>query len=89
MKALYTAIPLICLAAAVIAGLFGRTIGRRGAHSVTIGAVAVSCVLSVIAYIDVGNGGGGNTTLYTWAVSEGMRFEIGFLIDELSAMMMV
>ncbi|MCY4228565.1 MAG: NADH-quinone oxidoreductase subunit L [Gammaproteobacteria bacterium] len=86
---IYPAIPLICLIAAIIAGLFGRQIGRRGAHTITIGAVAIALILSIAAYLDVGQGGGGNFTLYTWAVSEGMRFEIGFLIDELSAMMMV
>ncbi|MYB35719.1 MAG: NADH-quinone oxidoreductase subunit L, partial [Gammaproteobacteria bacterium] len=86
---IYPAIPLICLIAAIIAGLFGRQIGRRGAHMVTIGAVAIALILSIVSYLDVGQGGGGNFTLYTWAISEGMHFEIGFLIDELSAMMMV
>ena len=86
---LYPAIPFICLLAAIIAGLLGRRIGRRGAHSVTIGAVSVALMLSMIVYFDVSQGGGGNFTLFTWAMSEGMRFEIGFLIDELSAMMMV
>ncbi len=86
---IYPAIPLICLIAAIIAGLFGRQIGRRGAHTVTIGAVAMALVLSVVVYLDVGQGGGGNFTLYTWAISGGMHFEIGFLIDRLSAMMMV
>ncbi len=86
---IYPTIPLICLIAAIIAGLFGRKIGRNGAHAVTIVAVAIALILSIMAYMDVSQGGGGNFTLYTWAISEGMRFEIGFLIDPLSAMMMV
>lgn len=86
---IYPAIPLICLIAAVIAGLFGRQIGRQGAHWLTIGAVAIAFILSLVVYLDAAQGGGGNFTLYTWGVSEGMRFEIGFLIDELSAMMMM
>ncbi len=86
---IYPAIPFVCLIAAIIVGLFGHQIGRRGAHSVTIGGVAVALILSIVVYLDTGQGGGGNFTLYTWAVSEGMRFEIGFLIDRLSAMMMV
>ncbi|MCY4051488.1 MAG: NADH-quinone oxidoreductase subunit L [Gammaproteobacteria bacterium] len=86
---IYPAIPFICLIAAIIAGLFGQKIGRNGAHTITIGAVAIALLLSIVVYMDVSQGGGGNFTLYTWAISEGMRFEIGFLIDQLSAMMMV
>jgi len=89
MQAVYLAIPLVCLAASVIAGVFGRRIGRSGAHWVTIGAVAVAFALSVVVYLDVLNGNRFNGVVYTWGVSGGLPLEVGFLIDELSAMMMV
>jgi len=43
---LYLIIALTPLAGCLLAGLFGNTIGRRGAHTVTILGVAVSAVLS-------------------------------------------
>ena len=89
MKTIYLAIPLICLAGSLIAGLFGKKIGRAGAHAVTIGGVAIACILSIIVYLDVRAGNTFNGALYNWAVSGGVEMQIGFLIDELTATMMV
>jgi len=89
MKTIYLAIPLVCLFASVIAGLFGKFIGRRGAHGVTIAAVTIAFALSVFVYSDVRSGHIANEVLYIWAVSGGIPFQIGFLIDQLSATMMV
>ncbi len=89
MKLVYIAIPLVCLLAAVVAGVFARQVGRVGAHTVTIGGVAVAFLLSAFVLYDVMQGNVFNGSVYTWAVSGGVPFEIGFLIDELSATMMV
>ena len=89
IETVYLLIPLVCLAAAVIVGLAGQWIGRRAGHSITIGAVAVAFALSVVVAVDVAGGQQFNGSVYIWAVSDGVQFEIGFLIDELSAMMMV
>ena len=89
MENVYLAIPLTCLIGAIAAGLFGHRIGRTGAHRVTVAGVAISFVLSVIVFIDVIGGNLFNGTVYTWGVSEGTSFQIGFLIDELTAVMMV
>ncbi|MDZ7840645.1 MAG: NADH-quinone oxidoreductase subunit L [Gammaproteobacteria bacterium] len=90
MQAVYLAAPLVCLAASIAAGVFGRVIGRAGAHWVTILGVAAAFGLSVVVYIDViMNGNHFNGVVYTWGVSGGLPLEIGFLIDELTAMMMV
>src|SRR5688572_6835319 len=89
MKALYLLIPLAPLLGALVAGLFGRAIGRAGAHTVTIAAVLASFVASTIVFVDVLNGNTFNGTVYTWLTSGGTRFEIGFLIDRLSTLMMV
>jgi NADH-quinone oxidoreductase subunit L len=90
MDTLYLAIPLLPLAGAIIAGLFGRRIGRVGAHRVTIGAVALAFALSLIAFWHLVFGGGAvfNDTVYTWMVSGGIAFEIGFLVDRLTVLMM-
>ena len=90
METLYLAIPLAPLFGAVIAGLFGRQIGRAGAHTVTILGVAVSFVLSLVVLKQFAIDGAEpfNASVYTWMISDGVRFEIGFLIDNLTALMM-
>ncbi len=90
MANLYLAIPLASLFGAVIAGLFGAQIGRKGAHTVTILGVATSFILSLLALNHHAFEGAPayNGTVYTWMVVEGIRFEVGFLIDNLTVMMM-
>jgi len=89
MKTLYLLVPLAPLAGSIIAGLFGRAIGRAGAHSVTILSVLVSFLASSVILADVLQGNVFNGSVYTWATSGDTRFEIGFLVDRLSALMMV
>ncbi len=82
-------IALAPLAGAVIAGLFGRSIGRTGSHVVTIAGVGLSCVLSVWVLIQVIGGAHYNATVYTWMQVGSLKMDVGFLIDSLSALMMV
>jgi NADH-quinone oxidoreductase subunit L len=91
METIYLAIPLASLAGALIAGFFGKKIGRAGAHWVTITGVGISTLLSLIVLKDVVVDGAAiyNQSVYTWMISDGIRFEVGFLIDSLSALMMV
>ena len=90
MERVLLAIVLAPLGAAILAGLFGRWIGRVGAHSVTILGVAVSFALSAQVLWDLLQGGAGfDGPVYTWLVSDGIRMEVGFLVDRLSALMMV
>lgn len=90
MESIYLAIPLASLIGAIIAGLFGKAIGRSGAHIVTIAGVGTSFVLSLIAFNHLVFEGGEiyNASVYTWMVSDGLRFEVGFLVDNLTVMMM-
>ena len=90
MELIYLAIPLAPLVGAIIAGFFGGQIGRKGAHTVAILGVATSFILSIIVLNHHMFSGGEtyNGTVYTWMVSEGLNFEIGFLIDRLTVMMM-
>jgi len=88
------AIPLAPLVGAAIAGLFGtkflgNLIGRSTAHTVTILGVAISCILSFMVLNDVMAGARFNETIYTWMQLGELSLEVGFLVDPLTAMMMV
>ncbi len=89
MENLYLAIPLASLFGAIVAGFFGAQIGRKGAHTVTILGVGTSFILSLIALSHhVWDGAPAyNHSVYEWMVSDGIRFEVGFLIDNLTVMM--
>jgi NADH-quinone oxidoreductase subunit L len=89
MQTLYLLVPLAPLAGAVVAGLFGRVIGRAASHWVTILGVALSFVLSLVIFQDVQQGHTFNGSVYTWLTSGDTRFEIGFLIDRLTVLMML
>lgn len=91
LHTILTVILLAPLAGAIIAGLFGRQVGRTGAHAATIIGVAISTLLSFYVFkLFMFDGHEAyNAALYTWMVSDGIRFEIGFMIDELSATMML
>ncbi len=87
---LLLAIVLLPLAAAIVAGLGGRIIGRAGAHTVTIACVAVSCALSlyVLKLVCWDGVPAFDGPVYTWLISDGVQMQVGFLIDRLSAVMM-
>ncbi len=89
MQTLYLIVPLAPLFGAIVAGLFGRLVGRTGAHVVTIAGVAVSFIASVLVFQDVLAGHTFNGTVYTWMTLGDLRFEVGFLVDALTAMMML
>ena len=88
------AVPLAPLVGSVLAGVFGthfggNWLGRRITHSLTILGVLVAFILSAQTLWSVGvDGARFNETLYTWMVVGGVKMEIGFLIDGLTAMMM-
>lgn len=88
------AVPLAPLAGAVLAGVFGTKFGgnwfgRKLSHSLTILGVFISFVLSAMTLMSVVNDGARfNETIYTWMVVGGLKMEVGFLVDSLTAMMM-
>ncbi|SMB24734.1 NADH-quinone oxidoreductase subunit L [Sterolibacterium denitrificans] len=89
MKTLYLVVPLAPLFGAILAGLFGKRIGRAGAHTVTILGVAIAFVASVMIFLDVQAGNTFNGSVYQWMETDGLKLEIGFLIDPLTTMMML
>ena len=88
------AVPLAPLVGSVLAGVFGTRfggnwLGRRITHSLTILGVLVAFILSAQTLWSVAvDGARFNETLYTWMVVGGLKMEVGFLIDGLTAMMM-
>ena len=89
MQKLYLVVPLAPLAGAILAGLFGKLIGRTGAHVATILGVAVAFIASIYIFRDVQAGNTFNGTVYTWMEAGGLSFEVGFMIDQLTVMMML
>jgi len=91
MKFIYALTAFAPLFAAIAAGLFGRRIGRANAHRVTIASVALSFLLSCYAFVHVvlGDAPVFDESLYVWLVSGDIRFEVGFLVDELTVLMML
>ena len=83
-------IPLLPLGGAILAGFFRNQIGRVGSHTVTILGVGLSFVLSAWLLYQQINGTleTVNITVYTWMVADGIRFQVGFLIDHLTTLMM-
>ena len=89
MSKILLLIPVLPLIAAVVVGLFGRQLPRSAAHLITIAGVGLSFVLSAIVFSRTLDGFVLNETVYTWLTSGRLSFEVGFLVDNLTAMMMV
>jgi len=83
-------VPLAPLAGAILAGLFPRILGRTGSHVVTIFGVLVATAVSALIFYSVAvDHQTIRGTIYTWAESGGLHLELGFLIDSLTATMML
>ena len=90
---LLLAVPLAPLIGSAIAGLFGtkffgNKVGRATSHTVTILGVLIAFIISFKTLLAVMDGATYNGTLYTWMTVAGLKLEIGFLVDSLTAMMM-
>ncbi len=89
MQNLYLLVPLAPLAGAIFAGLFGKCMDRAWSHRVTILMMVVSFFASVAVFNDVLAGNNFNGPVYTWLTSGDTSFQVGFLIDKLTATMML
>lgn len=92
LKELLLIVPLAPLCGAILAGLFGKVIGRANAHRVTILGVGIAFVLSAYIFFVTLDQPPGipvlNETVYTWMMLGDLKFEVGFLVDSLTATMM-
>jgi NADH-quinone oxidoreductase subunit L len=88
------AVPLAPLAGALAAGILGTTfggnwIGRRLSHTFCILGVFIAFIISAMTLKSVAlDGARFNATIYEWMVIGGLKMEVGFLVDGLTAMMM-
>jgi NADH-quinone oxidoreductase subunit L len=89
MQNLYLLVPLAPLLGAIVAGLFGKVIGRNWTHRFTILMVAVSFAASIVISQDVMAGHTFNGGVYQWLTAGDTSIEVGFLIDQLTVMMML
>jgi NADH-quinone oxidoreductase subunit L len=89
MNKLYLLIVLAPLVGSLVAGLFGRQIGRAGAHWVTILGVLISTIASFFVFVDALGGTTFNGDVYTWANIGDVKLAIGFLVDPLTATMIL
>ena len=89
MQQLYLLVPLAPLAAAIVVGLFGAKLGRSVSHWLCCLGVGVSMVASYVIFRDVLAGHAFNGDVYTWLQTGNLKLAIGFLIDPLSATMML
>lgn len=85
----YLLIPLLPLVAFIINILFGRKYIKDKAHLISCPAIIVSFIVSVATLFDVIGGKTLNEDLYTWIVSGNFRVSVGFLIDQLTAVMLI
>ena len=88
-QALLIWIPILPLIASAVVGLLGCKLPRSAAHLITIASVGASFALSAYVLNATINGFYTNYNLYTWLTSGDIQFNVGFLIDNLTAMMMV
>ena len=88
MKSLYLIIPFAPLVGSILAGIFGKQLGRLPSAIVTILGVLIAFIGSVIVFNDVRAGNVFNGSVYTWGQIGDLKLEVGFLIDNLTTMMM-
>src|SRR4029453_16829912 len=89
MQQLYLLVPMAPLLASIVVGLWGSKMPRAASHWITIIAVAISFVASVVIWRDVLAGNMFNGEIYTWGAIGDLKMTIGFLIDPLAALMLV
>ncbi|RUM82890.1 MAG: NADH-quinone oxidoreductase subunit L, partial [Candidatus Thioglobus sp.] len=79
------------LLGAIIAGFFGSMLGRTATHTITILGVLVSTVLALVVFNHhvLEQGAVFNQNLYTWMQIGSLNVSVGFLVDNLTSVMLV
>lgn len=85
----YILIPALPLLAFVLNIVFGKSLFKNQAHVIATAAVAVSLILAVKAFIAASSGAVINQDLYTWIASGTFKVSVGFLVDQLTAIMLI
>lgn len=89
-QSLLLTLVLAPLFGSLLAGFFGKQIGRNNAHRVAIAGVSIAFILSLwVLKLVVLDGASYNETVYQWLEAGGLSLEVGFMVDSLTAVMMV
>ena len=84
-----TAIVLLPLLAAIITGLFGRTLGDRASQVITCGSVLIGALLSILVFKDVAlDHHTQSIQLFRWIDTGPLSVDWGIRLDTLSAVML-
>ena len=89
MKSILVLVPFVPLFGAFVSGLFGNKLSEKFVHCLTIFCVFISACLSAYVFYDVMQNNSYEYSLYTWANLGELKFEVGFLVDSLTASMML
>ncbi len=89
MKSILVLVPFVPLFGAFVSGLFGSVLSEKFVHFLTIFCVFISTCLSAYVLYDVMQDNSYEYNLYTWANLGELKFEVGFLVDSLTASMML
>ena len=89
IQSYYLLVPFAPLLGAIVAGLFGKLLGRKMTHRIAIALIGVSLFASIKIFQDVMAGHLFNGPVYTWLTSGDTSFHVGFLIDRLTVTMML
>jgi len=91
MEDIYLTLALAPLVGSLIVGLAGNRLGRTMSHTITILGVAISTVLALYVFNHHVLEGGDvfNENLYTWMQIGGLNISVGFLVDNLTSVMLV
>ncbi|MGH7376229.1 MAG: proton-conducting transporter membrane subunit, partial [Candidatus Methylomirabilales bacterium] len=89
MVSLVWLVPVLPLLGVLINGLFGRTLIREKAHLVAVPAAGLSCLVALLVFLDALRGATLDWDVYTWMAAGDLKVSVGFLVDPLSAVMML
>ncbi len=89
MVSLVWLVPALPLLGVIVNGVFGRTRIREKAHLVAVPAAGLSCLVALLVFVDVLRGTTLDWDLYTWMAAGDFKVSVGFLVDPLSAVMML
>ncbi|WP_374491008.1 NADH-quinone oxidoreductase subunit L [Brachymonas sp.] len=86
-------VPLAPLVMSILVGVFGTALGgnilgRKASQILAISGVFISFVVSVLVFKQTLAGATFNQTIYEWMNIGGLKMEVGFMVDNLTAMMM-
>src|ERR1700739_3653024 len=79
-------VPLLPLLGFLVNGLLRRSLGKMIAGVIGSGAILASFIISLLAFFEVKNGGGGTVTYFRFLDTTEFHIDFAFQIDQLSSL---